>query len=79
MEHYTGVKFGYEKAGDLFSFDGRLALLNSWSFVLAQLGLTPVHAEGAYGNQSYRTGNNSLIITCSGMVPEKDGIAQYSF
>lgn len=72
MEIYTGVKFKCQKCGNTFTFDGRLALLNTWVFILAGLGLTPVHQGGAYGNQSYRSGENSLIITKSGMIPEMD-------
>ncbi len=71
METYTGIKFKYEKTGDTFDYDARLAELNAWAFILAELGLTPVHTNGAYGNQSYRAGGNSLIITKSGMVPEE--------
>jgi ribulose-5-phosphate 4-epimerase/fuculose-1-phosphate aldolase len=70
MEIYTGVKFKYQKCGGTFAFDERLAQLNTWAFVLAGLGLTPVYQGGAYGNQSYRSGKNSLIITKSGMIPE---------
>ncbi|MDR3629647.1 MAG: class II aldolase/adducin family protein [Desulfocapsaceae bacterium] len=71
MEQYTGVKFACLSEGATFEFDERLARLNSWAFVLAGLGLTPVHAAGAYGNQSYRTGPASLVITKSGMIPEE--------
>jgi ribulose-5-phosphate 4-epimerase/fuculose-1-phosphate aldolase len=71
MEAYTGVKFLCVKTGDTFVYDERLAVLNTWAFILAELGLTPVHSKGAYGNQSYRTDGNSLIITRSGMIPER--------
>ena len=72
MEVYTGVKFTCLTEGATYKFDERLAALNSWAFILAGLGLTPIHSAGAYGNQSYRTGKTSLIITRSGMVPEED-------
>ena len=72
MEIYTGIKFKCLQCGDTFPYDLRLAQLNAWAFILAGLGLTPVHPEGAYGNQSYRLGDTSLIITASGMTPEKD-------
>ena len=72
MEIYTGVKFKCLQRGDTFPYDLRLAQLNTWAFLLAGLGLTPVHPGGAYGNQSYRLGVTSFIITASGMTPEKD-------
>jgi ribulose-5-phosphate 4-epimerase/fuculose-1-phosphate aldolase len=76
MEIYTGIKFTCVKSGSIFAFDERLAQLNAWVYILAGLGLTPVHQEGAYGNQSYRTGDSSLIITRSGMIPEIDLIPE---
>ncbi len=72
METYTGAKFSCTRSGETFPYDERLALLNTWAFILAQLGLTPIHAKGAFGNQSYRTGDTSLIITRSGMIPEQE-------
>jgi ribulose-5-phosphate 4-epimerase/fuculose-1-phosphate aldolase len=72
METYTGIKFRCMVRGKTFTFDGRLAQLNNWAFVLAELGLTPLHAGGAYGNQSFRSEPASLIITKSGMIPERD-------
>jgi ribulose-5-phosphate 4-epimerase/fuculose-1-phosphate aldolase len=72
MEIYTGIKFRCTRRTGIFTFDKRLADLNTWAFILAGLGLTPLHPGGAYGNQSYRTGPTSLIITKSGMIPEKD-------
>ena len=76
MEIYTGVKFKCLKCGSTFAFDERLAQLNTWAFILAGLGLTPVHQGGAYGNQSYRSGESSLIITKSGMIPEIDPVKE---
>jgi ribulose-5-phosphate 4-epimerase/fuculose-1-phosphate aldolase len=72
MEIYTGVKFKCLKHDSTFAFDERLSRLNTWAFILAGLGLTPVHPGGAYGNQSYRLGGTSIIITKSGMIPEMD-------
>jgi ribulose-5-phosphate 4-epimerase/fuculose-1-phosphate aldolase len=72
MEIYRGVKFQCIKKHSTFAFDERLAELNTWIFILAGLGLTPVHPGGAYGNQSYRIGQSSMIITKSGMIPEKE-------
>jgi len=76
MEQYQGVKFSFQRAGENFHYDRRLAELNRWAYLFSQLGLTPVHAAGAYGNQSYRTGNASFIITRSGMVPAEQLIPE---
>ena len=72
MEIYTGIKFKCLQCGTTYPYDLRLAQLNAWTFILAELGLTPVHPGGAYGNQSYRLNDVSLIITASGMTPEKE-------
>jgi ribulose-5-phosphate 4-epimerase/fuculose-1-phosphate aldolase len=69
METYQGVKFHYRSTKPTFTHDDRLALLNHWAYLFSQLGLAPVHACGAYGNQSYRTGPASFVITKSSMVP----------
>lgn len=69
MEKYQGVKFRYRRTNDSFPYDQRLTTLNHWAYLFSQLGLTPVHADGAYGNQSFRTGSTSFIITRSGMTP----------
>lgn len=69
MENYQGIKFGFQRVKNNFHYDRRLGELNRWAYLFSQLGLTPVHAAGAYGNQSYRTGGTSFIITRSGMVP----------
>lgn len=71
MEQYRGVKFDYEKISASFPYDDRLDSLNRWAYLFSELGLTPVHPDGAYGNQSYRTGRSSFIITKSGMQPEQ--------
>ena len=71
MENYQGVKFSYHKSATHFAYDQRLTTLNRWAYIFSELGLTPVHPEGAYGNQSYRTGKSSFLITKSGMKPEE--------
>ena len=72
MESYQGVKFNHKILRQRFDFDHRLAELNQVAHLFSQLGLTPVHLKGAYGNQSYRTSKNSFIITKSGMVPSEN-------
>ncbi len=69
MEKYQGVKFQHHQTKTVFSYDHRLALLNHWAYLFSQLGLAPVHSDGAYGNHSYRTGETSFIITKSAMIP----------
>ncbi len=71
MEKYSGVKFQHLQTKNTFSYDHRLSLLNHWAYLFAQLGLAPVHDGGAYGNQSYRTGESSFVITKSAMLPGK--------
>jgi len=71
MEKYQGVKFQFHRTKATYSYDKRLNQLNHWANILAELGLAPVHATGAYGNQSYRTGNTAFIITKSSMLPAK--------
>ncbi len=72
MEKYQGVKFQYRQMQTSFSFDQRLPDLNHWAYLFSQLGLAPVHVEGAYGNHSYRTGDaSSFIITKSAMIPKE--------
>lgn len=70
METYQGVKFNHIQLKPTFSYDDKLTELNRIAYIFSQLGLTPVHPEGAYGNQSYRTPANSFVITKSGMIPE---------
>ena len=69
MESYQGVKFQRQQTKTTFSYDLRLTHLNRWAYLFSQLGLAPVHGDGAYGNQSYRTGETSFIITKSAMLP----------
>lgn len=76
MEKYQGVKFRLQRVREKFHYDHRLAELNRWAYLFSQLGLTPVHAAGAYGNQSYRTDGTSFIITRSGMIPEEQLIPE---
>ncbi|BHH83508.1 class II aldolase/adducin family protein [Desulforhopalus sp. 52FAK] len=70
MESYQGVKFNHIQRKATFTYDDKLTELNRIAYIFSQLGLTPVHPEGAYGNQSYRTPTDSFIITKSGMTPE---------
>lgn len=69
MEKYQSVKFKYRRTGESFPYDRRLTILNRWGYIFSQLGLTPVHSDGAYGNRSFRTGFTSFLITRSGMPP----------
>lgn len=70
MERYEGVKFKIRRLGEEFAFDRhRLESLNAWIFMLGELGLAPVHPQGAYGNHSYRVSGESFMITRSGMIP----------
>jgi ribulose-5-phosphate 4-epimerase/fuculose-1-phosphate aldolase len=72
MERYQGVKIDCRCQGSHFvGLNAPLSLLNHWTYLLSQLGLTPIHPEGAYGNQSFRTGTNSFLITRSGMIPKE--------
>ncbi|WP_163339322.1 class II aldolase/adducin family protein [Desulfopila sp. IMCC35008] len=72
METYQGVKFAYRQVSQSCPDHPFLNRLNYWVFLFSQLGLAPVHSTGAYGNQSFRTVNDSFIITKSSMVPEKE-------
>ncbi len=71
MEQYQGVKFQHQQIKTTFSYDHRLTLLNHWAYLFSELGLAPIHSNGAYGNHSYRTGATSFIITKSAMIPAK--------
>jgi L-ribulose-5-phosphate 4-epimerase len=73
MEKYQGVKFNCRRISDSFTAAREPLLhLNRWAYIFSQLGLTPMHAEGAYGNHSCRTGKSSFFITKSGMVPTEN-------
>lgn len=72
MEQYTGIKFATRRVADSFEPYPFMDELNTWVYVLGELGLAPVHAEGAYGNHSCRLSSTSFIISCSGMVPSRD-------
>jgi len=69
MEIYRGVKYPSVKISANFSADSRLSELSRWAYILAELGLAPAHAEGAFGNHSYRDGERHFIVTRTGMVP----------
>lgn len=72
MEIYQGVKFQYTRVSKSFIWDQRLEILNHWTTLFTELGLAPLHGDGAYGNQSYRTSPSSFFITRSGMKPRKN-------
>lgn len=72
MEKYQGIKFTTRQLADTFSYDERLAELHTWVYVFGELGLAPVHAEGAFGNHSYRCSTTSFIITRTGMNPGRE-------
>jgi len=72
MERYQGTKIDCRCLDVAFTgYQALLERLNHWAVLLSQLGLTPIHAEGAYGNQSCRTGATSFLITRSAMVPRQ--------
>lgn len=72
METYQGIKFNIQRIADDFEYDKRLEILHRWIFILGELGLAPVHSQGAYGNHSYRLTPDSFIITRTGMIPCRD-------
>jgi len=72
MEIYQGVKFQFVRTATSFKWDRRLEILNYWTTLFTELGLAPLHSDGAYGNQSYRTSPSSFITTRSGMKPQKN-------
>lgn len=72
MERYQGVKFTIKQRQSTFSWDDRLPKLNRWAQLFSELGLAPLHPDGAYGNHSYRTGSDSFVITKSGMQPSPE-------
>lgn len=72
MENYEGIKFNHRCAKKTFSCDSLLPRLGHWAYLLSQLGLAPVHAKGAYGNHSRRTGPQSFVTTRAGMTPSQD-------
>jgi ribulose-5-phosphate 4-epimerase/fuculose-1-phosphate aldolase len=71
MEQYKGIKFTTRRVADSFEPYPFMEELNAWVYVLGELGLAPVHPEGAYGNHSCRLSSTSFLITCSGMVPSR--------
>lgn len=72
MEQYKGIKFTTTRIADSFESYPFMEELNTWVYILGELGLAPVHPEGAYGNHSCRLSSTSFIISCSGMVPSRD-------
>ncbi len=76
MEKYEGVKFCSVNVGRSFKVENELVDLNRWTFILSELGLTPLHSSGASGNQSYRYKGESFCITKSGMVPQEHCVVE---
>ncbi len=70
MEKYEGIKFSCRRISESFSKEYRLTELDRWVYIFAELGLAPVHSEGAYGNHSFRVGTDAFLITRTGMVPQ---------
>ena len=70
VENYTGVKFLCRKKSEKIPYDSKGEDLNYWAWIFSQLGLTPVHSAGAYGNMSFRYEKDTFIITRTGMLPE---------
>ena len=70
-ENYCGVKFTCRQQSDSCSFGPNLLVLNHWAWVFSEIGLTPVHEKGAYGNMSYRYHDESFVITKTGMRPKR--------
>lgn len=71
MEKYLGIKFTTQNTGNYFEVDKRLTRLNKWIHIFGELGLAPVHPEGAYGNHSFRVKENQFVITRTGMIPSE--------
>ncbi len=72
MEIYEGIKFAYKQLSNSCPEHPLLEELNRWVLLFSQLGLSPVHSEGAYGNQSFRVEGDSFFITKTGMIPSRD-------
>lgn len=70
MENYQGIKFKTHHIHKTLETNEQLRLLNRWITLMGDLGLAPVHPEGAYGNHSYRISADTFIITRTGMVPQ---------
>jgi len=71
MEKYRGIKFTTQNTGNYFEVDEQLTRVNKWVHTFGELGLAPVHPEGAYGNHSYRVKENQFVITRTGMIPRE--------
>ncbi len=69
MENYQGIKFYTQRQASDFAYDDRLAQLNYWAYIFGEMGLAPVHSQGAYGNHSYREQEDAFVITSTGMIP----------
>jgi len=69
MESYQGIKFSVKFKKQYTHPECLFEELNLWAWRLCQLGMTPVHSKGAYGNVSCRD-NKFFLISKSGMIPE---------
>ena len=75
METYEGIKFKTEFIGGACPVSEKLRRLNHWVYIFGELGLAPVHPEGAYGNHSFREEGNRFVITKTGMKPSEKLLA----
>ena len=62
-EEYSGVKFKPVFVLKNLPHHPFLEELKKWCAVFHEKGLTPPYSGGSYGNLSFRTQNNSFIIT----------------
>jgi ribulose-5-phosphate 4-epimerase/fuculose-1-phosphate aldolase len=70
---YTGVKFTCHQLSPSFSSKDNLVQLNRSAWLFSQLGLAPLHDDGAYGNFSCRGENDpEFFISKSGMIPVEE-------
>ncbi len=76
MEKYEGVKFRVNILEESLEIDNNflkiLKELNNTAYLFSQLGLTPLHTEGAYGNFSLRLKDDIFIISKTGFIPKED-------
>ena len=77
-EGYSGVKFVTVYKDKVAPRHCDLEVLKHWCHLFHEKGLAPPYPGGSYGNLSFRTGNNSFIITgtCIGL---KDALGDDCF
>jgi len=68
-EEYSGIKFNLVFEEKTTPHHPLLDELKKWCAVFHEKGLAPPYTGGSYGNLSFRTSNNSFIITgtCIGL------------